>query len=123
MCTAGGTSVIWPGVEVERVPDNATLEEFLSGADAAETDDPADPDGDLDAGADDADSSDDADGTESGAGTNGDDSPAERSPAVSTYRWHPSGVACAACGETATRLWRDAGDLVCAGCKDWSAPP
>ncbi|MFC7044445.1 hypothetical protein ACFQH6_02610 [Halobacteriaceae archaeon GCM10025711] len=42
-------------------------------------------------------------------------------PAVSTYRWQPDGVACADCGATVQRLWRDGDDLVCDGCKDWTA--
>ncbi|MDS0299891.1 hypothetical protein NDI76_14170 [Halogeometricum sp. S1BR25-6] len=40
-------------------------------------------------------------------------------PAVGTYRWHPDGVVCAACGETVPRLWFDDGEQVCADCKEW----
>lgn len=36
-----------------------------------------------------------------------------------TYRWDGAGIACAACGHTSDRLWRDEAGLVCPDCKGW----
>lgn len=40
-------------------------------------------------------------------------------PAESTMDWTPDGAACAACGATVERRWRDDGRLVCLDCKQW----
>lgn len=40
-------------------------------------------------------------------------------PAVSTYEFAPGGAACAACGESVEKRWRDDAGLVCPGCKEW----
>lgn len=40
-------------------------------------------------------------------------------PAVSTYRWSSEGAACADCGETVERRWRDGDEYVCGDCKEW----
>lgn len=40
-------------------------------------------------------------------------------PAESTMDWTPDGAACASCGATVERRWRDDGRLVCLDCKQW----
>lgn len=40
-------------------------------------------------------------------------------PATVTYRWQPDGAACARCGTTTERQWRDDDGFVCADCKAW----
>lgn len=56
------------------------------------------------------------DGTESADGVTAAQTP---DPAVATYDWTPGGAACAACGETVERRWRDGPGFVCGECKDW----
>ena len=50
-----------------------------------------------------------------------DDEPTatEADPATVTYRWQPDGAACARCGTTTERQWRDDNGFVCADCKAW----
>ena len=50
-----------------------------------------------------------------------DDEPTatEADPATVTYRWQPDGAACARCGTTTERQWRDDDGFVCADCKAW----
>lgn len=48
-----------------------------------------------------------------------DGADADASAAVATYRWDPEGVDCAACGESAERLWNADGGFVCEACKEW----
>lgn len=124
---------MWSGAEPPCVPDNATLDEFAGGSGAADdeegestADDRAEPDGEnVEADGESVDS--DGESEQERASPDGDDgATAGRggesvAPAVSTYRWQPDGVACADCGETVRRLWRDGDDLVCDGCKDWTA--
>lgn len=43
----------------------------------------------------------------------------EADPATVTYRWQPDGAACARCGTTTERQWRDDDGFVCADCKAW----
>lgn len=45
--------------------------------------------------------------------------PTAVSPAISTYAWSPAGTACASCGDSVNRRWRDGDDLVCESCKSW----
>ncbi|WP_433625395.1 DUF7573 domain-containing protein [Halomicrococcus sp. NG-SE-24] len=40
-------------------------------------------------------------------------------PATTSFAWSPDGAACARCGETVRRRWRDGDDVVCSDCKDW----
>ncbi|TQQ80967.1 hypothetical protein EGH24_07370 [Halonotius terrestris] len=40
-------------------------------------------------------------------------------PATATYRWQPDGAACARCGATTERQWRDDDEFVCPDCKAW----
>jgi len=79
----------------------------------------------ADAAATDADAADgataDADATD-GTGTDADEGiarPADVAPADVTYRWDPGGGACADCGATVERRWRDDGAFVCGDCKEW----
>ena len=50
-----------------------------------------------------------------------DDEPTatEADPATVTYRWQPDDAACARCGTTTERQWRDDDGFVCADCKAW----
>lgn len=75
-----------------------TLDRFLTG-DGDDPDDPGalDEDDESDGGA--------ADGV---------------TAAVTTSFWTADGRACAACGESAPRLWRDGDALVCPDCKVWN---
>jgi len=74
----------------------------------------ADADGTVDA--DDADDPGDADAMGADEGI---EEPADAEPAAATYRWDPEGGACADCGATVERRWRDDGAFVCADCKEW----
>jgi len=56
------------------------------------------------------------DGTEVAATTTETGEPAR---AATTYAWDGAGETCGACGETVERRWQQAGELVCAACKDW----
>jgi hypothetical protein len=40
-------------------------------------------------------------------------------PTIGTYRWTPDGAACASCGTSVERRWRDGDAFVCADCKEW----
>lgn len=40
-------------------------------------------------------------------------------PAAATATWTPDGGACADCGASVERRWRDGEALVCGDCKDW----
>lgn len=62
----------------------------------------------------------DAGDGEKAQGTNREDDDA--APAASTYEWAPAGAECAACGAVVQRRWRQADELVCEACKEWSAP-
>lgn len=97
--------------------EDASIDEFV-GRDTADATDDA-TDGTADDGAVDDDRIDD--GAQSGAGTEStlDERVASASPAVSTSRFEPDGVACAACGDVVERLWVADGDDVCEACKPW----
>ena len=56
---------------------------------------------------------------DSGTESNPTDGDAPPAPTAPTFAWVPDGVACARCGESAARRWRDAGDMVCPSCKTW----
>lgn len=43
----------------------------------------------------------------------------ESEPARATYDWTPTGAACACCGSTVEKRWRDDDEMVCADCKEW----
>ncbi|MFH5797504.1 hypothetical protein [Haladaptatus sp. CMAA 1911] len=43
----------------------------------------------------------------------------EVEPARATYDWTPTGAACACCGSTVEKRWRDEDGMVCADCKEW----
>jgi len=114
--------------------DDRSLDDFLdAGSDGADGDDNAGADGDDNAGAD-AGESDAGDDGVGGAGdegrgeltTDGDGADTEPSadpdavePAVSTYVWGAAGTACAACGDSVQRRWRQDDLLVCDDCKEW----
>lgn len=38
---------------------------------------------------------------------------------VTVYGWTPRTAACATCGESVERRWRDDGAMVCRDCKEW----
>ncbi len=108
--------------EAARVTEDATLDRFASGgsADAGESesgdaDEPESDGREPERGDEDGGSEPDA---ETGAS---DRDGAAVEPAVSTYRFAPDGRACADCGGSAGRLWRDGGALVCRDCKQWQA--
>jgi len=112
--------------------DDASLEEFLGDSERADGDDPADGNGPTD-------TEEPADGIESvdrtasegaaGETTDSDTDTANATgetasdpdpdPTHSTYGWTPDGTACADCGATVRRRWRDDGRFVCADCKAW----
>jgi len=112
--------------------DDASLEEFLGDSERADGDDPADGNGPTD-------TEEPADGIESvdrtasegaaGETTDSDTNTANATgetasdsdpdPTHSTYGWTPDGTACADCGATVRRRWRDDGRFVCADCKAW----
>jgi hypothetical protein len=48
-----------------------------------------------------------------------DERAASVEPLAVTSSWSGDGE-CSACGESATRLWRDGGERVCTGCKSWN---
>ena len=54
---------------------------------------------------------------EADAGPHDVDAPLDQT--LPTFAWSADAAACAHCGETATRRWRDDGDLVCPSCKTW----
>ncbi|UIO99677.1 hypothetical protein Hbl1158_14300 [Halobaculum sp. CBA1158] len=88
------------------MPEDRSLDEF-----AAETAD-----------GDDVGRGDDAGRGDDGSDAHGDsDAPVvdDADPVSPTLDVSPDGVACAACGTTVTRRWRDDGDYVCADCKSW----
>lgn len=62
----------------------------------------------------------DRDGSEDG-GDSVPVAPESVAPATPTTRWAPEGDACADCGRSVTRLWREREDGrgVCTDCKDW----
>ena len=83
-------------------------------------------DGERDSGDSESDSGDSVIPTGDDEPTAGDESTAdgeptatEADPATVTYRWQPDGAACARCGTTTERQWRDDGGFVCADCKAW----
>lgn len=112
-----------------------SLDEFLAGeeretdTDAHDTVDAADTTDSTNA----ADAEEDAENDETGAPEGASDPPDAATevagdeeapaltvhPAESTMDWTPGGAACAACGSTVERRWRDDGELVCLGCKTW----
>ena len=51
------------------------------------------------------------------AGPHDVDAPPDQT--VPTFAWSADAAACARCGETAARRWREAADLVCSTCKTW----
>lgn len=102
------------------VTRDRSLDDFVSGENGerdgsddadAETRTEAGADAEAKAGEVDAATDDDAEATSSSTDA--------VEPAVGTYRWDPDGAACAACGETAERLWSDDGEQVCEACKEW----
>ncbi|MFD1511675.1 DUF7573 domain-containing protein [Halomarina rubra] len=98
-----------------------SLDEFLASDEGDEDDEDegegesVDGDGHTDADAT-ADAATDADAT-----TESDDASPSLTvhPAESTMDWTPGGAACAVCGESAERRWRDDEGLVCLDCKTW----
>ncbi|WP_255152388.1 DUF7573 domain-containing protein [Halorarius halobius] len=60
-----------------------------------------------------------ADAADDPASADDDPNFADPEPAVSTYAFSPGGAACAACGETVEKRWRDESGLVCGDCKAW----
>ncbi|RBI61589.1 hypothetical protein DMJ13_12855 [halophilic archaeon] len=56
---------------------------------------------------------------ETSASLDSESAPADPDPATTTFAWSPDGAACARCGETVRRRWRDGDDVVCPDCKDW----
>jgi len=113
------------------MPDDASLEDFLDADDQE-----AEPDDDRETatsgvsapdavesvdGADSPDGESDATESDDEAVPAVDDEATEQptDPAVATYDWTPGGAACAACGETAERRWRDEPGFVCEDCKKW----
>lgn len=127
---------MWYPRVAARVPEDATLDEFLPDADERQGDaDERSGDGEdggdehggdaaeagVGEGANEAASVRADDGAAEGvdAETAGEGEAAGPEPAVSTHRFHPDGRACADCGGDATRLWRDGDALVCADCKQW----
>lgn len=104
--------------EAVGVTEDATLDQFASGG----SDDATDPDAaDEQEGGGGPEREQAADeparGGEAGEPERGGDAAVE--PAVSTYRFAPDGRACADCGGSVTRLWRDGDALVCPDCKQW----
>ncbi|SHG67850.1 DUF7573 domain-containing protein [Halobaculum gomorrense] len=93
------------------MPEDHSLEEFAS-ADPGGSTDSTEPNDDavdrVDADGDGADTDAAADATADAV-----------NPAAPTYDHSPDGAACAACGDSVTRRWRDDSDYVCADCKEW----
>ncbi|MFC7097003.1 DUF7573 domain-containing protein [Halobaculum marinum] len=88
------------------MPEDRSLDEFAAAADADATETGTDGEETADAETD---------------GEDGDSAvdPATVAPAEATYDHSPDGAACAACGETVTRRWRDDPGYVCEDCKEW----
>jgi hypothetical protein len=105
---------MWYPRVAARVPDDATLDEFLPDADERRDETGERSGGDGGGGDEDR-----GHGVDAEASDGVDAEAAGPEPAVSTHRFHPDGRACADCGGTATRLWRDGDGLVCADCKQW----
>ncbi|MFC7135669.1 DUF7573 domain-containing protein [Halobaculum litoreum] len=103
------------------MPEDRSLDEFATpggedGAPAGEDDPAADAPAADDAVVDaqpDADPEGDADADDSAP------APDAVAPAEATYDHSPDGAACAVCGGTTTRRWRDDPGYVCADCKEW----
>lgn len=88
--------------------DDASLEDFLGDPERADGDDPTDGDA----------TDSDADAANATGDTASEPDPGP-DPTHSTYGWTPGGAACADCGATVRRRWRDDGRFVCADCKAW----
>ncbi|WP_435062109.1 DUF7573 domain-containing protein [Halobaculum sp. EA56] len=118
------------------MPEDRSLDEFVPDGDANDGGDEPAVDGDsgtdaVDAGGDPTPDSGAGADAEPDAATEPDDdaepddaeAPAVAAdavePAEPAYDVSPDGAACAACGETVTRRWRDDGAYVCPDCKDW----
>lgn len=56
---------------------------------------------------------------EASASLDSESATVDADPATTTFAWSPDGAACARCGETVRRRWRDGDDVVCSDCKDW----
>lgn len=103
------------------MPEDASLDEFLSTTSATDEEGVSTEDeGNSESGDDGNDRSGEKVNSQSEDGS-GTDETTDTSvePAVSTSRSVPEGTDCPECGETATRLWRDGDRLVCAGCTSW----
>jgi len=57
--------------------------------------------------------------SDSDPASNTEDIADDTDPATATYRWQPDGAACAHCGATTERQWRDDDAFVCPDCKAW----
>ena len=100
------------------MPEDRSLDEFGIGDDAPEDDtsgSAAAPTADADV----PDAGVDADATTDTGGEEPAVDPAEVAPAEATFDHSPDGAACAACGATVTRRWRDDPGYVCEDCKEW----
>ncbi|MGM0604765.1 MAG: DUF7573 domain-containing protein [Halobacteriota archaeon] len=97
-----------------------SLEEFFESDEPTEeadepTEEADEPIGDDTAGAECPDASIGSNESEDGSS----DLAASIEPITGTYRWSPDGQACAACGATVDRRWREGDAFVCAACKEW----
>lgn len=127
------------------VPEDATLDAFVSEADAGDEANDEQADRDESSGADavggdaadsDATCDDAADSDASGDDAGGDETPAAGGdetptssdepagggvePVAVTSSWPSGEAACGVCGESAGRLWEHDGASVCATCKPWT---
>ena len=87
--------------------------------DDASLDETADDSEEAVGGVSDADDAGDAGDADDGATDSTDSDPIDADSTRSTYAWDPEGVACADCGATVERRWRDGDQLVCTDCKAW----
>lgn len=95
--------------------ENRSLTDFATGGEGSSSDD-SDVEDDAEV---DGDAGDEADATESEAEPSEGGNAEPVDSAVSTYRWSAEGEACADCGETVERRWRDGDAYVCGDCKEW----
>jgi len=119
------------GAEATAETDGAEATAETDGAEAtaetdeseatAETDESGSPvdEGDSEATTATDDGDDPGDAADAMGADEGIEEPADAEPAAATYRWDPEGRACADCGATVERRWRDDGAFVCADCKEW----
>jgi len=105
------------------VSEDATLDDFLEDAGEAPTGVETSNDGEVGDGG--AFGGTEDDGAEAG-GTEADDDRSDDGtvePFGATVRWTPDGAACASCGASVERRWRDGTDgdatFVCSDCKEW----